>query len=131
MNVIVSGGEEYTPITQEWYNRCLAAKENSEKVRFQAVENFRLWCVANKGVNTVEEGLALCTPKELYDQLYAAGGVGTGTNVVQRLISTVICRLQDREARAKAELEAAPVEAIMPDEDEDEEGEADHAVDDD
>lgn len=127
MKVIQSGGEEYVPVTQEIYNRFIAAKENSEKVRFQAVENFRVWCVANKGVSTVEEGLALCTPEELRTQFYAAGGSGTGTYVVERLISNIVNRLQDRATRAKAELTAAPVEAIMPDDEED----TDHAADND
>lgn len=127
MNVILFGGEEYSPITQEWYDRFVAAKENSERVRFQAVENFRVWCVANKGVSTVEEGLAACTPEELYAQFYAAGGSGTGTYAVGRLISNIVSRLQDRAARAKTELNAAPVEAIMPEDEED----TDHAADND
>lgn len=131
MNVIQFGGEEYTPVTQEWYNRFIAAKENSEKVRFQAVENFRVWCVANKGVSTVEEGLALCTPEELSAQLYAAGGSGTGTYIVSQLISNIVNRLQNRAAQAKAELAETPVEAIMPDEDEEKEEDTDHAADND
>lgn len=112
---IESDGETYITVTQELYDALYASLEHSEQVRFVAVENFRVWCEANKGVDTVEEGLRACTPEELYQQCYAAGG---DISSVMRYIECLVDRLADRTTRAAAELVAAPVETIMPDEEE-------------
>lgn len=110
---IVSGGVTYVPITQELYDRFLAAQEESERARFIAAENFRLWCEANKGTATVEEGLRACTIDELSSQLYVAGGY-TG-ECINTFVWVLRERLREREkARADA-LAALPVAPIMPD----------------
>lgn len=113
---IVSGGVTYTTITPELYDRFLAAQDESERARFIAVENFRLWCEANKGTTTVEEGLRACTIDELISQLYAAGGyyggcIGTFAFALQG-------RLRDREKSRADALSSLTVTPIMPDDDE-------------
>lgn len=125
--VIVSEGVEYVPITQEQYDRLYAAKEVSEKARFIAVENFRTWCVANKGVTTVEEGLRVCTPEELQAQYYAAGGNPPVGTLIPGYISMLVGRLRDRREQAQEALAKAPVAPVMPeDEEEDDDSAADN-----
>lgn len=116
MDVIVSGGEEYVPITQETYDRFLAAQEESEKARYIAVENFRLWCEANKGTTTVEEGLKACTVDELYSQFYAAGGYSDGC--IGTFVYALRGRLLEREKARTDALSSLQVVHIMPDDDE-------------
>lgn len=63
----------YTPpetitISDADYQTLLRAQEDNEGSRAQ-VEEFRLWCQANKGVSTVEEGVRACTTAELLNWL--------------------------------------------------------------
>lgn len=124
MVYIESGGVIYTAITQQLYDRLIAAQDENEKARFIAVENFRLWCEANKGTTTVEEGLRACTADELVAQLYAAGGYFGGC--IGTFVYALQGRLREREkARAEA-LSSLPVTTIMPDDEEVGNGAADN-----
>ncbi len=118
MTVIVSEGVEYVTISQELYNELYAYLEDSEAARFGAVENFRTWCAANKGVTTVEEGLWACTPEELQAQYYACGCsqyAGPMPNYIYWLVERLKTR-RERQETARGEL---PVATIMPDDEED------------
>lgn len=110
-------GEEYVHLPEDYYQYLLSEREASRKVRYQGVEELRLWCQANKGTSTLEEGLRACTPRELYEQacaIYNAAGLWTnGLNFVYWMME----KLERRQARAKQEQSAVSVTPITLEED--------------
>ncbi len=116
MAKITFAGEEYVPVSQELYDELLAGLEQNRRWRYGAVEEFRVWCEAEKGISTVDEGLKACTLEELKAQYVLCGGHASG--MISDFIYELIDRLRDREARRAAELAKVPVTPIMPPEDE-------------
>lgn len=111
MATIQWGGETYVEITAEQYNQMSAALDRNRKARATAVEEFRAWCEANKGVHTVEEGLRACTPKELYQQ---AMRLCQANLYLLNVLGEVKDRLERREAQRQREITAAQMELISP-----------------
>ncbi len=112
MATIQWGGETYREITIEQYDQLTAALDRNRKARMVAVEEFRVWCEANKGVHTVEEGLRACTPEELYQQashLYPVCVI-----YLLNVLGEIKNRLEQREAQRQREIAAAQVELVTP-----------------
>lgn len=103
---ITIDGVKYVPMTEEWYGKLLAELEKNRRARHIAVEEFRLWCQANKGVDTVEAGLRACTPDELLAAVYREASVSgwyPSINFVYHLVE----HLKEREKKAEQERRAA------------------------
>ena len=100
---ITVDGVKYIPMTEKWYGELQAELEKNRRARHIAVEEFRLWCKANKGAETVEEGLRACTPDELIAAVYRETPV-SGWYPTINLILQLAAHLNAREEQAKLEL---------------------------
>lgn len=107
---VVVSGVTYVPITQEEYLRMQASLAESRKARFEGLEEARVWVKAHKGVDTLEEGLRLCTPQELFALAQQQQQFTLVTNVLYRGYE----QLESRGRRAAAERATAVVTPIMP-----------------
>lgn len=105
-------GVKYIPMTEEWYGELLAELERNRRARHIAVEEFRLWCQANKGTDTVEAGLRSCTPDELLAAAYQESLV-SGWYPINNFIYYLVNHLNERTKRAGQELQAAAQEPIV------------------
>lgn len=108
---ITVDGVKYIPMSEEWYGELLAELDKNRRARHIAVEEFRLWCAANKGTDTVEAGLRACTPDELLAAVYREAMV-SGWYPIINLITPLVEHLNDRAKRASQELQAAVQEPI-------------------
>lgn len=116
-NEIVVGGVTYRPITQELYAEILEAQRKNRGARYLGVEEFRLWCQANKGTETVAEGLAACTPEELYNRASTISNqVGIGWTDMLNLLYPLVRRLNARAERATLERASVAVTHVLPEE---------------
>lgn len=104
--VVTIDGVQYAPMSTEWYESLLAELEKNQHARYVAVEEFRLWCQANKGVDTVEEGLRACTTEELMAAVYRETPVW-GWSQLTNLIYPLVHRLDARTKRAERERQDA------------------------
>jgi len=113
--------ETYVEISDaelENYQKMMAL---NKELRGKAVEELRLWCQANKGTETVEEGLKACTPAELCKLM----GSCTATSQVlwpfYDWADEMRIRLEDREKATAAELAALAARGVvaLPEEGED------------
>lgn len=109
---ITIDGVEYVPMTEEWYGELQDELERNRRARHIAVEEFRLWCQANKGTETVEDGLRTCTPDELLAAVYREASV-SGWYPTENLIYYLADRLKEREKRAEKERQAAVQKPII------------------
>lgn len=110
-------GVLYAPITQARYNELLESLQENRECRYLGVEEARVWCVAHKGTETLAEGLKACTAKELHDLSYAtlpSGWWGWTENIIYLAYKC----LEEREKRRSAEVTAAEVEVVMPEDEE-------------
>jgi len=114
-------GKPYVDISEDYYQYLQDEWERSRKVRYKGVEEFRLWCQANKGTSTVEEGLRACTPGELesaVSKLYNGVGSDIWTDSMNAL-HELRMRVEIRMALAQQARNAVTPTPIMPEEDED------------
>lgn len=110
---ITIDGVKYVPMTEEWYGELQAELERNRRARHIAVEEFRLWCQANKGTETVEDGLRACTPDELMAAVYREFSVSGWFCPTVNLITPLVEHLNKRAEREEKELRAAVQEPIV------------------
>lgn len=106
-------------MSQENYQKLLEAYRQNKESRGPSLEEFRIWCEANKGVSTVSSGLLACTPLELYSAMSvfqpASLWVAAGN-----LCWEAARRLDLRTAKAERErAQAWGMERIAPEDDAD------------
>ena len=106
------------PITPEEYQELQSVLQTLREARYLGVEEFRLWAkVRHTEVETVEDALRMCTPKELEEAVYAImPSECWDSPLYNELLHRMRIRLEERQAHRGAELaKAGPGEAVMPD----------------
>lgn len=107
--VITVDGKQYVPMTRQLYDELCVELEESRKARYLGVEEFRLWCKANKGTETVEEGLRACTEEELYKAT-----LKVSTTSYTWMVMRVANRLKERRAQAEEARQRITRGTVMP-----------------
>lgn len=102
----IADGKTYYPCSQERYAEMAKALELNRHARYIAVEEFRAWCAANKGVDTVQAGLQACTVDELVAAAQREAKV-SGWTPIMSMIELAARHLRERAKQASAELAAA------------------------
>ena len=111
MDVVTFAGEEYVPISQEFYDKLVRELERNRKARYLGVADALVWCNANKGTSTLQEGLRACTPQELYQLSSTCTSIWS---MAHNILYMARDRLLSRKKLADAELARVVVDPILP-----------------
>jgi len=117
----VTTTEDAVTLSQEEYDKLLAAKEGCRAQCAPAVENARLWLSTELGMEITTEGFAEALKLCSLDQLHYLRGFCSAYKYwgTYELLDALFLRLEAREDRAAAERrEAQEMEHVLLEEDE-------------